>query len=58
MKISCRKHCQIFNVSQINLSTVNISQDVLKLIPEAFAKSRGVILLNLIERKTRKIGDA
>ncbi|MEK7062278.1 MAG: GspE/PulE family protein [Patescibacteria group bacterium] len=44
---------KFFNVPQINLSTVNISQDVLKLIPEAFAKSRGVILFEFNPEEKR-----
>ena len=42
---------KFFNVPAINLSSLNISKEILEIIPEAFAKSRGVILFEFDKLK-------
>lgn len=44
---------KFFNVPAINLSSLNISKEILEIVPEAFAKSRGVILFEFDKLKKR-----
>jgi len=44
---------KFLNVPQISFSANDISQDILKLIPEAFAKNRGVILFEFNPEEKR-----
>ncbi len=44
---------KFFNVSAINLSSLDINKEILEMVSEAFAKSRGVILFEFDKLKKR-----